>query len=228
MRDPYEVFGVKQDASDDEVNRAYRKLAKKYHPDLNPGDKIAEQKMQEVNMAYDQIKSKQYGKTDYESNTQSGAYSSAQQQYGENYGSSPFDDFFKNAGFGDFFGGNHQRAEEDKMSTVRSYINQGYYQNALNILARMYDRDADWYYYSAIANGGIGNRTTALNHAKEALRMEPNNAEYRTLLNKFENGSFEYNKTAQGHGFNGASVGKILIALCASQICCSLGSRFCC
>ena len=50
--DPYKVLGVSRDASDEDIKRAYRQLAKKYHPDLNPGDKVAAQKMQEVNAAY--------------------------------------------------------------------------------------------------------------------------------------------------------------------------------
>ena len=54
--DPYKVLGVSRDASDEDIKRAYRQLAKKYHPDLNPGDKVAAQKMQEVNAAYEQIK----------------------------------------------------------------------------------------------------------------------------------------------------------------------------
>ena len=54
--DPYKVLGVSRDATDDEIKRAYRALAKKFHPDLNPGDQEAARKMQEVNEAYDQIK----------------------------------------------------------------------------------------------------------------------------------------------------------------------------
>ena len=53
QRDLYEVLGLQKGASDDEIKKAYRKLAKKYHPDLNPGDKEAEQKMKEVNGAYE-------------------------------------------------------------------------------------------------------------------------------------------------------------------------------
>ena len=53
--DPYRVLGVSSGASKDEVTRAYRKLAKKYHPDLNPGDASAAKKMAEVNAAYDSI-----------------------------------------------------------------------------------------------------------------------------------------------------------------------------
>jgi len=55
MKNPYEVLGVSPDASKDEITSAYRKLAKKYHPDLNPGDSFAAKKMAEVNAAYDSI-----------------------------------------------------------------------------------------------------------------------------------------------------------------------------
>ena len=57
--DPYKVLGVSPDASDDEIKQAYRRLAKKYHPDLNPDDKVAAEKMQQINAAYEQIKNPQ-------------------------------------------------------------------------------------------------------------------------------------------------------------------------
>ena len=55
ITDPYKVLGVSPDASDEEIKQAYRNLAKKYHPDRNPGDQEAARKMQEINAAYDQI-----------------------------------------------------------------------------------------------------------------------------------------------------------------------------
>ena len=52
-RDYYEVLGVQKGASADEIKKAYRKEAKKYHPDLHPGDKVCEAKFKEVNEAYE-------------------------------------------------------------------------------------------------------------------------------------------------------------------------------
>src|SRR5690554_6406755 len=63
-RDYYEVLGVDKNAAADDIKKAYRRLAKKHHPDMNPGDKQAEQKFKEINEAYevlsDDTRRKQY------------------------------------------------------------------------------------------------------------------------------------------------------------------------
>src|SRR5262245_12290194 len=57
-RDYYEVLGVARNASDDEIKRAYRNLARQYHPDRNPGDKQAEVRFKEIQDAYDVLSDK--------------------------------------------------------------------------------------------------------------------------------------------------------------------------
>lgn len=58
ISNPYKILGVSPAASDDEIKKTYRKLAKKYHPDLNPGNQEAVRKMSEINTAYEQLKNR--------------------------------------------------------------------------------------------------------------------------------------------------------------------------
>lgn len=88
-RDYYEVLGIDKKADDKAIKRAYRKLAKKYHPDTNPGDKQAEQKFKEVTEAYnvlgDEKKRKlydQYGFAAFEEGAAGGAYGGAGSGFG--------------------------------------------------------------------------------------------------------------------------------------------------
>ena len=151
--DPYKVLGVSRDASDEEIKQAYRRLAKKYHPDLNPGDQEAARKMQEVNAAYEQIK-----------NPEKFQQQSAGQ--GQSYGYDPF-------GFGGYqrtYQQQQQQAQGDQyQQAAYRYIRYGSYREALNVLQNSSTRDARWYYLSALANDGLGNQVTALEHIKRAV-----------------------------------------------------------
>ncbi len=97
MRDPYEVLGVPRNATEEEVTKAYRALAKKYHPDLNPGDENAARKMSEINEAYDRIRNGDtqptYGSYSYGPGQQQGT-GGTYRPYGST-GNDPFGDFWK-------------------------------------------------------------------------------------------------------------------------------------
>ncbi len=109
MEDLYEVLGVNKTASADEIKKAYRNLAFKYHPDRNAGDKTAEEKFKQINCAYsvlgDDSKRRQYdsfGAADKDSSSAYGGYSGSRSSCGGNYGSygswgnsgDPFWEFF--------------------------------------------------------------------------------------------------------------------------------------
>ena len=102
-RDYYEVLGVGRDASEDDIKRAYRKLAKKYHPDMNPGDAQAEARFKEASEAYailsDSEKRSQYDRFGHAA-FEGGAG-------GFDFGGMDFGDIFGDL-FGDFFGGSRR------------------------------------------------------------------------------------------------------------------------
>ena len=228
MRDPYEVLGVSRNASEDEIKSAYRKLAKKYHPDLHPGDKECERKMNEVNAAYDQIKNPQ-------AQRQSSSYGSSG-GYGNSGGYDPF-------GYGyDPFGGYQQRQQYNTQYEARDstdiqaalhYIQAGAFPEALNVLSSIpaADRDHRWYYCSAAANYGQGNRVAAMEHIRKAMDLCPGNQEYRQLYQMIQSGSRMYTNTGSRYGFQtgGTFCNPICMSWCLLNACCGgNGLYFCC
>lgn len=105
QRDYYEILGVAKSASDDEIKRAYRKLAAKYHPDRNPGDEEAVQAFKEASEAYD-VLSNPEKRTRYDRFGHAGV-----QGMGGGQGFGDVNDIFEAFGdlFGDFFGGARQQ-----------------------------------------------------------------------------------------------------------------------
>ena len=212
MFDPYSVLGIPRNASDEEIKKAYRRLSRKYHPDANinnPNKDQAEEKFKEVQQAYEQImREREYG---------------TGSQNAGGYG-----------GFGGF-GGQQRSTYEDEESVRRraaaNFIRSGHYQEAMNVLGSLSQKNGEWYYLSSMANMGLGNNVRALEQIREAVRLEPGNQEYRMLLSRMEGGGTWY-QTQQGP-FGGMPSGgddmcvKLCLANAACNLCCP-GSFMCC
>lgn len=216
-RDPYSILGVPPGASEEEITKAYRKLAKKYHPDLNPGDSTAAAKMSEINAAYDQIKN------GYNPGNNSNGYSGQRSAYGQG---SPFGGFTwqtytntsGNSSDGNAYGGD----DAAKMESVRVLLNNGRFQQALSLLSFIGTRNARWHYFSAIANYGVGNRVTALNHSKIAYEREPYNEDYRELYEKLSGAGNTYYETSTTYGRPSRRFSGSCLWCCLANLVCSI------
>ena len=207
IQDPYKVLGVSPNASDDEIKRAYRKLAKKYHPDVNPGDAEAARKMQEINAAYEQIKNPEKTQS-----TQSG--------HGGYSGYGSYDPF------GSY---RQQQSGDGYQQAAAQYIRFRRYAEAINALNNATQRNARWYYLSALANDGLGNRVTALEHIKRAVSMEPDNYEYLQALSMIERGESAYRQQASSYRtfhMGRSGLGTLCLCYLAQMFCCR--GYFCC
>ena len=194
--DPYQVLGVSPGASDEEIKQAYRRLAKQYHPDRNPGDAEAARQMQRINAAYEQIKNPE----------------KAQPRRG-GYGYDPYGGYRND----------HSEEGDSYQRSAYQYIRFGRYQEALNTLANADEKNARWYYLSALANDGLGNQVTALEHIRRALSMEPDNMEYLRTLEEIQSGGAAYRRRAGNYG------GFVIRGNpCTNLLWCWLMSRCCC
>ena len=251
--DPFAVLGVSSSATEDEIKSAYRKLAKKYHPDLNPGDKAAEQKMREVNEAYTRaLQIKKTGRDPYQSPYGPGASGSSgyYNPFGQNnwggtgsqgnyynqggngsQGSNPFGDFGFDP-FSAFFGGSqYQRTQyrtrayaNPELKTAENHVLSNRFNDAVNTLNRIPTHDADWHALYARADLGLGNRISALDHARTAVRMAPDDDEFRSLLNSIEAGRQAYRQSrSNGYDFRSAICANPCLTCCVANMflnCC--------
>jgi len=153
MKDPYSILGVSRDASDEEIKKAYRNLARKYHPDNYVGSNladVAEEKMKEVNEAYDAIQKMRAAGSSYTGST-GGTYS------------------------GSYAGGATQFAE------VRRMINDGRYADAEVLLnaTPQSARGAEWNYLKGCLLLQQGFFFDAQKYIETACYLDPSNMEYR-------------------------------------------------
>lgn len=206
-KNPYSILGVREDASDEQIKAAYRELAKKYHPDNyqdSPLKDLANEKMQEINEAYDEIQRlRKEGKT-YNS-------SAANNNYGYNA-----------------TGGNTYTNYPD----VRNYIRTGRLDDAQFILNGVpaTNRDGEWYFLQGMINYRKGWTDQAYSYFKTACDMCPENVEFRQVFMQMNNqraySSPEYTRTVnQQMGCNSCDM---CTALCCADTCCEcMGGDLC-
>lgn len=208
ITNPYQVLNVTPNASNDEIKKAYRDLSRKYHPDSyvdNPLSGLAEEKFKEVQEAYEQIMNER----------ENGSYGNNQYHYGtSSYGQSSNSD--------------HADGDSQELNDVYQLINARRYNEALQALSGIANRNAKWYYYSAVANSMVGNNILAKEHARQAVNMEPGNMEYVNFHNKLEWNNQRYQDFRYGNVGNnrgrGYGTGNLCCDLwCADSLCECMG-----
>lgn len=195
MKDPYSVLGVSQSASDDEVKKAYRDLARKYHPDNyqnNPLADLAEEKMKEINEAYDTITKQRSG----------GYQHSASSAYGYQGGYQQYSSAGSNSAY----------------ARIRSLINAGDLQTAERLLMEVSTKTAEWYFLSGSIAYRKGWLDEAMQNYNRAVQMEPNNMEYRQALAMCQRGGTAYRP--YGYTTNTVDACDCCTAMLCMNMCC--------
>lgn len=241
--DPYKVLGVSPAATDEEIKKAYKQLSKKYHPDANlnnPNKAQAEEMFKNVQQAYQMIMKQRTSGASYGGSQgnrgDGGRYNQTSGNagsYGQSQGD-PFEEFFNMfGGFSGGFGG-FQSVYNESDSYLRAavgYIQNGYYKEARNVLDGMENRTGRWYFYSAQVHNGLGNKMAAMDDAKRAVSLEPDNQNYRMLLEIIENGGNWYEQRSRQYGRPSYGGDGFCLKMCLWSLACNLccgGGGFCC
>lgn len=221
-KNPYDVLGVSPNASDDEIKRVYRDLTRKYHPDANvnnPLADLAEEKFKEVQEAYDIIMRER---------------ANGGNSYGNNYGYGSSESYsYGNQSYGNPNSSYGYGTMDPKLQAAANYINSRRYREAINTLDQVQQRSAMWYYLSGCANAGIGNQILARDYAAQAVNMEPNNLQFRQLLNQLDFNSRRYQNSPYGGGYapggqNSCGTGNMCCDLwLADTLCECMGGDLC-
>ncbi len=239
---PYDILGVSRDASLDEVKKAYRKQARENHPDLNPDDPAAADRMNKINEAYDRIVNpEKYTRADARERSNAGAaggYGSPGAGSPGGYRSpggygSPNDGGGRQGSYdwaevnwGDFFGGQNVQSEpihpessatdSAEIRQVIDLINAKNYAEAINILRSIPStgRNARWYYLSALANNGAGNTVQAIDQIRRARQMDPDNRDYARAESSFTQRASTYEQESTNQGFSTGFISPTTICCC--------------
>lgn len=212
MNDPYQILGIPESASDEEVKKAYRDLARKYHPDNyhdNPLADLAQEKMKDINAAYEQITKARSGGGRTGSG---GGYA-----YSGSYG-----------GYGGY-GGGYSTSGSSVLQQVRMAIQNGNITRAEALLANYSDHNAEWNFL----RGAVCYRRGWLDEAKRyyetACQMDPNNQEYRQALEFMERGTQSaYRPDGGPFGTDHCAPNLCLPLCCAYSLLSGGGWIFCC
>ena len=183
MNDPYQILNIPPTATDEEVKRAYRDLARKYHPDNyhdNPLADLAQEKMKEINEAYDQIQK------------QRKASSAASQSHSYGYGSG---NSYGNSAYGGAYGAG-------SLNQVRMAINRGDISLAERLLSGVSDHNAEWNFLMGVVCSRRGWMDEAKRYMETAVQMDPNNPEYQNALSALTGTGYRPNGFRSVHTAN--------------------------